>query len=262
VTGEHDLPHRDPQPDPAWQTPCQIVRTIPKRNYTFARRGEFGIAASYRDAIARARHFIYLENQYLWSPEIVDALCEALERNKDHRFRIVAILPARADFGKYDNDEQIGLLREADNGHGMFQAYSLYSAGPSSGRFGFGFSPIYVHAKVGIIDDEWYTIGSANLNRRGLATDSEMNAHTVDPEGARALRLRLWAEHLRVAEEEIAGTDPIEVIDSLFVAKAREVERLVRERHGILPALLHPYDTDKPPARWLLYEIQSLAEGL
>jgi phosphatidylserine/phosphatidylglycerophosphate/cardiolipin synthase-like enzyme len=65
VTGEHDLPHRDPVIEPAWHTPCQIVRTIPRRVYPFARRGEYGIAHAYLAAIAGAERFIYLENQYL-----------------------------------------------------------------------------------------------------------------------------------------------------------------------------------------------------
>jgi phosphatidylserine/phosphatidylglycerophosphate/cardiolipin synthase-like enzyme len=262
VTGDHDLPHREPEIDPAWRTPCQIVRTIPTRTYRFARRGEFGIAAAYRDAIARARRYIYLENQYLWAPEIVEALTDAIERNKDGRFRVVVVLPARADFGKYDNDQQVERLREVDDGRGIFHAFSLYSSGPASGRFGFGFVPIYVHAKVAIIDDEWYMVGSANLNRRGLAKDTEMNAHSVDPEGARALRLRLWCEHLRAEESEIADRDPRDVIDDLFVPRSREVEERVREKRGILPALVHPYQTGKMPGMWLLQELQSLAEGL
>src|SRR3712207_8159550 len=34
------------------------------------------------------------------------------------------------------------------------------------------------------VDDEWYTVGSANLNHRGLATDTEMNVQAIDPAGA------------------------------------------------------------------------------
>ena len=41
-----------------------------------------------------------------------------------------------------------------------------------------------------------------------------------------------------------------------------EVERLVRERRGILPALLHPYETNRRPSRWILSELEALAEGL
>src|SRR3712207_9411228 len=69
-------------------------------------------------------------------------------------FRSVVVLPARADFGKYDNDQQVDRLREVDDGRGMFHAFSLYSGGPASGPFGFGFVPIYVHAKVAIIDED------------------------------------------------------------------------------------------------------------
>ena len=262
VTGERDLPHRPPAVADDWRTPCQIVRTIPARTYRFARRGEFGIAAAYRDAIARARHFIYLENQYLWSEEIVAALIDALARNRDRLFRIVVVLPAHADFGKYDNDKQIARLREADAGRGQFHAYSLYSSGPAAGRFGFGFVPVYVHAKVAIIDDEWFMVGSANLNRRGLATDSEMNAHSIDAAGARALRLRLWAEHLRTEPDDLADADPVTIIDERFLPRSREVAERVAAKTGILPALLHPYQVGRMPGLWFLQQFESLAEGL
>jgi phosphatidylserine/phosphatidylglycerophosphate/cardiolipin synthase-like enzyme len=262
VTKERDLPHRNPAIDPAWQTPCQVVRTIPRHTYRFSRKGVFGIAAAYRDAIARAQDFIYLENQYFWSGEVIDALAEALERNKDRTFRVVLVLPARADFGKYDNDKQIEYLQEVDNGRGMFHAFSLYSGGPASGPFGFGFVPIYVHAKVAIIDDEWYMVGSANINRRGMAKDSELNIQALDREGARRLRLRLWAEHLRKDEAELADADPVELVDRLWVPCAKEVEKLVAKKRGILPALIHPYRTGKMPGMWFLQELQSLAEGV
>lgn len=262
VTKERDLPHRDPELKADWQIPCQVVRTIPRRTYRFARKGEFGIAAAYRDAIARAEDFIYLENQYFWSAEVVDELAAAMERNKDRHFRIVVVLPARADFGKYDNDKQVDYLREVDNGRGMFHAFSLYSGGPASGPFGFGFVPIYVHAKVAIVDDEWYMVGSANINRRGLAKDSELNVQAIDREGARRLRLRLWAEHLRKEEDELLGADPVEVVDRLWVPAAKEVEKLVAKKRGILPALIHPYQTGRMPGMWFLQELQSLAEGM
>jgi phosphatidylserine/phosphatidylglycerophosphate/cardiolipin synthase-like enzyme len=67
---------------------------------------------------------------------------------------------------------------------------------------------IYVHAKVMIVDDVFVSIGSANLNRRGLFHDGEINCFTVpghlkrDPDNpARILRCRLWAEHLGLSPE-------------------------------------------------------------
>src|SRR5256886_11477186 len=64
------------------------------------------------------------------------------------------------------------------------------------------YRPIYVHAKVTIIDDLWSTVGSANLNNRGMRDDTEMNVATLDAELARGLRMLLWAEHLELLGEE------------------------------------------------------------
>ncbi len=85
----------------------QIVRTIAKDTYAFAPRGEFGIYHTYLRAIQQARRFIYLENQYLWSPDIVDALIAAMNRDHVEPFRIVIVLPANAHDGKWDNDRHI-----------------------------------------------------------------------------------------------------------------------------------------------------------
>ena len=45
--------------------------------------------------------------------------------------------------------------------------------------------PIYVHAKLCIIDDEWAKVGSDNINRRSWTHDSELACAVVDesPEG-------------------------------------------------------------------------------
>ena len=62
--------------------------------------------------------------------------------------------------------------------------------------------PVYVHAKVCVIDDWWATIGSDNFNRRSWTHDSELSAVVLDAAGgdhsayARRLRLSLAAEHL------------------------------------------------------------------
>jgi phosphatidylserine/phosphatidylglycerophosphate/cardiolipin synthase-like enzyme len=67
---------------------------------------------------------------------------------------------------------------------------------------------IYVHAKLMIADDVFVSVGSSNLNRRGLEHDGEINAFAVPAHLKRdsanpALRLRcqLWAEHLGLSPE-------------------------------------------------------------
>jgi hypothetical protein len=58
----------------------QIVRTVPEKLYEFAPRGEFRIIEAYLRGLRSAQHLVYLENQFLWSPEIVKILAEKLRR--------------------------------------------------------------------------------------------------------------------------------------------------------------------------------------
>src|SRR6185295_19301033 len=86
---------------------------------------------------------------------------------------------------------------------------------------------LYVHAKVGIVDDRWLTVGSANLNAHSLLNDTEMNVVTDDPGLARDTRLRLWAEHLELEPEAIAAEQPATVIDERWrPIAAEQLERL------------------------------------
>lgn len=213
--------------DRSWTTPAQIVRTIPTGFYPFAPDGEYGIYHVLIAAIRRAERYIYLENQYLWAPEIVDELRDAINRPRSDRFRVVIVLPAKAYSGKYDNDEHVRALADADGGRGIFSAYSLYAGGPAIGNSGFRYLPIYVHAKVSIVDDEWFSVGSANLNGRGIATDAEMNVHGIDPDVARHLRIRLWSEHLGISEEQVAIADPCDLLDSAWKDAARQMETAI-----------------------------------
>jgi phosphatidylserine/phosphatidylglycerophosphate/cardiolipin synthase-like enzyme len=87
-----------------------------------------------------------------------------------------------------------------------------------------------VHAKVGIIDDEWLTVGSANLNAHSLFNDTEVNVVMTDPELVTSTRRRLWREHL--GTEEVGGS-PAAVFDQRWVPIARE--QLDRQRNGLPP---------------------------
>lgn len=258
VSGEPLRPFTPAAPDPAWHTRAQIVRTIPKGFYPFAAEGEFGIRHSILAAIRLAERFVYLENQYIWAPEVVDALCEAMDRHRSGPFRIVMLLPARAYSGRYDNDRHVSLLRAADNGRGIFEAYTPYAYGPAIGRTGYAYVPIYVHAKVGIVDDSWVSVGSGNLNRRGLATDTEMNVQAVDGDVARHLRVKLWAEHLGMKREEVEAADPIDLADHQWKDVASSMDAAVRS-NGVPPAgHIHRYTVGRAPTSRLLDLIQDL----
>jgi phosphatidylserine/phosphatidylglycerophosphate/cardiolipin synthase-like enzyme len=185
-------------------------------------RGEFRVLESYLRGLQAAQRFIYLENQFLWSPEILAVLREKLRRPPTPDFRLVLVLPAKPDTGGDDTRGQLGTLLQADADGGRLVACTLYAIGAERDW------PIYVHAKVGIVDDAWMTIGSANLNEHSLFNDTEMNVVTHDAELARQTRVRLWADHLQHPDNEVAE-DPIAVIDRLWKPIAREqAERRTR----------------------------------
>jgi phosphatidylserine/phosphatidylglycerophosphate/cardiolipin synthase-like enzyme len=83
---------------------------------------------------------------------------------------------------------------------------------------------VYVHAKIGIVDDRWLTIGSANINEHSLFNDTEANIVSCDAKLARETRLRLWAEHLERPLEEVAGP-PARVVGELWKPIAEEQAR-------------------------------------
>ena len=55
---------------------------------------------------------------------------------------------------------------------------------------------IYLHSKVTLVDDRIGIVGSANLNGRSLLWDTEAALEIRDPDGIRALRLRLSSKWL------------------------------------------------------------------
>jgi phosphatidylserine/phosphatidylglycerophosphate/cardiolipin synthase-like enzyme len=95
-------------------------------------------------------------------------------------------------------------------------------------------TPVYVHAKVCVVDDTWTSVGSDNFNRRSWTHDSELSSAVLDTtrdereprdpagtgEGARVLardlRLELAREHLDRAAD---GSEDDDLLDAeRFVA--------------------------------------------
>ncbi len=193
----------------------QVLRTYPARRpaYPFAPHGERSIARAYLKAFQRARRLIYIEDQYFWSRDVARALVGALRARP--LLKIVVVVPKFPDedgrfSGPPNRIGQIAALRVLrDFGEHRFAVYDL-----ERDRL-----PIYVHAKVCIIDDVWMTVGSDNLNRRSWTHDSELSCAVLDGtldvrapadpgglgDGARLLpratRLALWTEHLEAVDD-------------------------------------------------------------
>jgi phosphatidylserine/phosphatidylglycerophosphate/cardiolipin synthase-like enzyme len=218
-----------PPPDRAGNSTAQIVRTVAENMYPDLAKGDFRILESYLRALRSAQRLIYLENQFLWSPEIVNVLAEKLRRPPSPDFRLVVLLPSKANNGQDDTRGQLAILADADEGDRFLAATLQARSGQRTDR-------VYVHAKVGIVDDRWLTVGSANLNAHSLLNDSEMNVVTDDAELAKRTRVRLWAEHLELDEAEVEAAAPTELVDNHWRPIAAEE---LRRRDAGEPATHH-----------------------
>ena len=239
-----------PTPNEVGDVEAQFVRTLPEGVYRFAPRGDFRILESYLRALRSAQRLIYIENQFLWAPEIVGVLAAKLRRPPHPDFRVVVVLPARANQGQDNTIGQLQVLADADRGAGRFTASTLSAA--HDGRV----ERVYIHAKAAVVDDRWLTIGSANLNERGLYNDTEANVVTHDASLARSTRLRLWAEHLECSIAEV-DRDPAHVIDELWRPKARQ-ERQRAQRGDPRTSRL----VELPPSSYRAGRLRGALDGI
>ncbi|WP_310963294.1 phospholipase D-like domain-containing protein [Nocardioides terrisoli] len=194
-TSPDPLPAQWPAPPAAGTHVVQLLRTYPNlrhgRDYPFARGGERSVARGYAKAIGRARELAYVEDQYFWGHDVAAPFLAALRARPE--LRIIVVIPMHPDVSGWSKvrPQQLGRLRSLERlvqaAPGRVAAYCLENhAG----------TPVYVHAKVTVIDDQWSSVGSDNLNRRSWTHDSELSCVVLDDGFAHTLRLTLAAEHL------------------------------------------------------------------
>ena len=186
----------------------QVLRTYPDAHfeYDFAPHGERSVARGYSKAVRRARRLIYLEDQYLWSKR-GRAGCSPTRCRDNPDLHLVVVVPRYPDVD--------GRLALPPNMIGRRQAIeTCRQAGPDRVHVfdveNHEGTPVYVHAKVCVIDDVWACVGSDNFNRRSWTHDSELSCAVLDDTGefARDLRLRLMREHLdRTVDDRLV--DPL-----------------------------------------------------
>jgi cardiolipin synthase len=121
---------------------------------------------------------------------------------------IVAVLPAE---GKIP--EELANLAAFDT----FTVAGIAGLGDDGKR-----NPVWVHAKLMLVDGEWGTVGSCNLHRYSLVGNCEMNAAFWHQETARALLSELLYEHL---DSDISGLDNCAALQ-LFAKIARNNRQL------------------------------------
>ncbi len=172
--------------------------------------GERSNFDQYCAAIGAARRSIYIENQHVDVPEIIDCLRQALLRGVE----IVAVVPAEgkipgelSDLAAYDSFTLAGITGLGDDGKR---------------------NPVWIHSKLMLVDGEWGTVGSCNLHRYSLFGNCEMNAAFWDQETARTLLAELLYEHLN---KDISGLDDRAALQ-LFGKIARSNRRLFENGDG------------------------------
>lgn len=198
-------------------------------------------------AIRAARKTIYIENQYVSSEAIAEALAERLDEPDGPDVVVVA---PRCCSGWLE-ERTMGVLR------GVFLA-KVQSAKYARERFRavypyVGDTPVFIHSKIMVTDDAMARVGSANLSERSMALDSECDVILLgtDFETRRAvahLRNRLLAEHLGVSEREI--DDRLERGERL----AALVDALSTPARGLGPLC------DAPPSEDELLWLRTIAD--
>jgi phosphatidylserine/phosphatidylglycerophosphate/cardiolipin synthase-like enzyme len=237
-----DLPEQLPPPPPAGGMTLQLLRTYPAHlpRYPFAREGERSVARGYRKAIARAERLIYLEDQFLWSAEVAEVFADALLRSPE--LRLIAVVPRHCDEDGRRAVQSKSLLH-----HNALNA--IHSAGGDRVTVvdveNHAGTPVYVHAKVCVVDDTWAAVGSANLNLRSWTHDSELTAAVLDVDYARALRVELLSEHLDDAVGDL--DDPVKAFDAVRASASALDAWWASGRTG-----------ERPPGRLRRHEVPKL----
>jgi phospholipase D1/2 len=272
ATGE-DIPP-SPAVDDAWpgglepymtEVDVAISRTLPEHD---GHAAVHEIEALYLAAIAAARRTLYIESQYFASRKIAEAM--ALRLREPDGPEIVIINPDSAE--GWLEEEVMGssrarllrVIREADV-HDRFRIYTPLTSGGA---------PIYVHAKVLVMDDRLLRVGSSNLNNRSLGFDTECDlsvealASTSDALRRRIVDLRndLLAEHLDVDVDTVeralgrTGDRLIAAIDALRGTGRTLVPFLPPELNSMEEALGENdlLDPERPSRAWRSFSIRSL----
>lgn len=185
--------------------PVGVSRTLP---HLADQEPVHEIEALYVALIARARRLIYAESQYFASRRVAEAIARRLEEPDGPEVVIVNPTTANGWLEPVAMDTArarlVAALRERDV-YGRFRVYHPFTAGGE---------PIYVHAKVTVIDDQVIRVGSSNFNNRSLRLDTECDV-TIDAAVSNnpvetasviaAIRNGLVAEHLGVSRDLVGA---------------------------------------------------------
>ncbi|CAN7607671.1 cardiolipin synthase B [Brucella sp. NBRC 12952] len=179
-----------------------IARTIPKMA---GQEPVHEIEAAWLDMIRSARRHIYAESQYFASRKIARAIAERLCEADPPEIVIVTPQSAHGWLEPLAMDSARARLVQALERIDHRRRLSIWHPRTTGGQ------PIYVHAKVMVVDDTVLRVGSSNFNNRSMRLDSECDVILCADAGDDVLRLKiaqlrddLLAEHLGIKPEQVS----------------------------------------------------------
>jgi phosphatidylserine/phosphatidylglycerophosphate/cardiolipin synthase-like enzyme len=104
---------------------------------------------------------------------------------------------------------------------------------------------IYIHSKLLLVDDGFFSLGSANLNQRSMAVDSELNLATNDADKATDLRKRIWKQLM--GDKDGTSTDLATDVKKAFRewTKRMDVNLQQKKKSKSMTGFLLPLDDNR-----------------
>lgn len=201
------------------QHSAQLMRTYPAYK-------EKSIKECYANLTRLTQHYIFLQNQYIQYEDWATHLTKCVEKLRSAGYTkpiYVFILTSTPeadgmDLATYDIALKLGLsptmavehaetVKEAKQEkakmpitaeelekRGIKAVMGSMWSGSSKPSSSDDYEETYIHSKVAIVDDAAFTIGSANLNVRSMALDSELNLLSQAKDVTFELRRRLFKQ--------------------------------------------------------------------
>ncbi len=198
---------------------AQLIRTQPMY-------GEKGIKECYANLTRLIRHYMFIQNQYVqyeaWATQLKKCVAELRSFGAGYAAPIYVFILTSTPESKGMDRPTYSVAKELGQSHTMpvehKEAVEMARRGKArmpinpqelaesginvvmgslwtceiSARGPAAYEEIYIHSKVAIVDDAAFTLGSANLNVRSMALDSELNVLSQAMDVAYDLRTALF----------------------------------------------------------------------
>jgi phosphatidylserine/phosphatidylglycerophosphate/cardiolipin synthase-like enzyme len=220
--GGEDVPPVAAVPNPSDDVPSYSFGTvdlaIARTSPTYLQESAVTeIERLYLDMISTARHMIYAESQYFASRAVAQAIARRLAEPDGPEF--VLINPTTSDnwLGTIAMDTARARLVESLRRHDKYGRFRIYHPITANGQ------PIYVHAKLMIVDDLYLRVGSSNINNRSMRFDRECDV-ALEAGGSEQLAQRIAGFRNDLLAEHLSSTPDV-------------IEQAVRQGGSLIAAI-------------------------